>query len=166
MGGIRLDVTATGDTRNLASLVQKFVGQDALDDIAAIILRRNKRRFLLGVDPNNNRWPESESAKRRRAGLPDSQGIRRVGSSGNTLFSTGSLFQAIQVLTTRSTRTQRVVSVNPSFTNRKTGINVLQYAVQHQLGKNGLPKREFLGINTEDRQVVDTFLRNIIRKIL
>lgn len=163
MGGLRLDVTAQGDTGNLAAIARKFVGQDALDDIAAIILRRNKRRFLLGVDPNGNRWPESESAKRRRQGLPDSQGIRRVGSSGNTLFSTGSLFQAIQVLTSRSTRTQRVVSVNPSFKNRKTGLNVLAYAVQHQLGKNGLPKREFLGISTEDRQVVDIFLKNIIK---
>ena len=165
MGTIKIDVTADKVTKSLLNLVKSVSGQGILDDIAAIILRRNKERFLKGVDPNNNRWPESESAKRRRAGLPDSQGITRVGSLGNTLFSTGSLFQAIQVLVSRSTKTQRVVSVNPSFTNRKTGAKVIGYAVKHQLGKDGLPKREFLGINTEDRQVVNIFIERVLKRL-
>lgn len=165
MVDITLDVSKDKTTKRLLELVRGALGPNVLDDVAAIILRRNKQRFLRGVDPNNNAWPESQAAKRRRAGLPDSQGISRVGSSGNTLFSTGSLFESIQILIGRSTKTQRVVSVNPSFTNRKTGAKVIGYAVKHQLGKDGLPKREFLGINSEDRQVVDIFLQRAFKRL-
>lgn len=163
--GLKINITSTINQDDVLNIIANIRGTDFLDDVASVILRRNKERFLRGVSPDNVRWPESESARRRAAGLPDSQGIRRVGSTGNTLFSTSSLFESIQVLTNRSTRNQRVVSVNPAFTNRVTGEKVINYAVQHQVGSGGQIKREFLGVNTADTQVVNLIIQQAINKL-
>lgn len=163
--GLKINITSTRQKEDVLNILANLQGTGFLDDVASVILNRNKARFLLGVSPDNVRWKESESAKRRAAGLPDSQGIRRVGSTGNTLFSTSSLFESIQVLTNRSTRNQRVVSVNPAFTNRVTGEKVINYAVKHQLGKDGQLKREFLGVNNADTQVVNLIIQRAIAKL-
>ena len=163
--GLQVNLTVNENTKALLNKLVNVVGKDILDDVASVILNRNKARFLLGVTPDNVRWPESESARRRKAGLPDSQGIRRVGSTGNTLFSTSSLFESIQILTSRSTKNQRVVSVNPAFSNRKTGGRVIDYAVQHQFGRGGQLKRQFLGVNNQDANVVDVVIQRALERI-
>lgn len=164
---ISVEVTTTNLSKALQTFFVNAFGQRFLDDIASIVLRRNKERFLRAVNPDNIPWPISQSAKRRAAGLPDSQGISKTGSNGNTLFSTGSLFESIQILNNRSTNTERVVSVNPAFKNRVSGKRVLDYAVKHQFGSSSpfLPVRKFLGVNSQDVQVVDSFIDRKLRNL-
>jgi hypothetical protein len=112
--------------------------EDALDQSAAMLLARIRRRFLAQTDADGNKWPESGAARKRRL----------KGQGGKTLFDTGSLFHSLQL--TRKLPGERAVGVLGGASNRKTGVSVELYGRVHQLGLGAQTKREFLGISEED----------------
>lgn len=166
MAGLDISINAIINDRSLKALKQNTeINRRILDGAAAIILQKNRQRFLLAVDPNNIKWTESFQAKRRALGFPDSQGIRDSGRK--TLFSTGTLFRSIQVLRAIANSNKRAVGVNPSITNFRSGAKAFSYGLQHQLGKgvDGI-RREFIGINSNDVVLIDNFISLEIAKIL
>lgn len=153
-------------TNRLDKLSSGQLVRRILDDVAASVLRRNQRRFLDGVTPEEQAWPISSGAIRRAAGQKDAQGIDKIGSKGNTLFSTGSLFLSIQLLREKSTTNQRVVGVNPLFSNRVSGDSVASYARVHQFGEGRIPQREFLGIGTGDQAVINAIAKKKVKDLV
>jgi len=130
-----------------------------LDGAAAILLRRNRERFLRAVDPDGKPWLVSRQAQIRAAGGTDLSGVKDTGRK--TLFSTGSLFNSIQVLRKLAGQNERRIGVNPTAINTRSRDLVMNYAVQHQSGTGGGPgivKREFIGVGKQDVPIVEKFL--------
>jgi phage gpG-like protein len=116
--------------KNLAD-IEKLIDVDRVVDAAAAAqLNRIRVRFLNQEDTEGQKWPESAAARRRAAS----------GRGGGTLFDTGNLFHSIGIK-------------REGAGVRSIGTNV-SYAEKHQEGQEGLPKREFIGISTEDDRLM------------
>jgi len=94
------------------------------DEASAMLLNRLRTNFLAERTPDGVKWPESKAAKKRRAS----------GGTG-TLFASGTLFRSIQL-----TR----------FGSRRAIGTDVSYARKHNDGLDGMVKRQFLGVTTQD----------------
>lgn len=113
---------------------------DIADQAATMILDRIRKRFLDERDPTARFWPESQSAKIRRAGGKTYSPITKRHYSGTgTLFESGTLFNSIYMA--KNGRNQRKIS----FDQTKA-----PHGVDHQLGLNGQIRRPFIGYNKTD----------------
>lgn len=122
----------------VAAIEKALDTTEILDESAAILLARNRRRFLRQVDPDEQPWPQSKAALKRAL----------TGKGGGTLFKTGRLFHSIQLA--RST-----------FSDRFIGTDV-PYAKYHQ-DRSAYPSaRVFMGFNDSDVSVVN---RLVIKRI-
>lgn len=128
-------------------LEDQLQSERILDAAAALLLDRTRKRFLDAVDPNEVPWQESLSAQGRDTG---------------TLFDTGSLFASINVF--RKGLGVRSIAVDDSTRNRETGEPVAEYALIHQLGLEGQPKREFLGFSVTDAVAVEALMIALLRR--
>lgn len=126
---------------------------EALDFAAAAILNANRLRIQQGRNPRGQ--PHRASQRARDTG-------------GVTLVDTGSLLRSVTVLRPQSTQpgnvNTRVITVDPTARNSKTGIPVLQYARAHQFGLGNLPKREFLGIAQRDVTEASRVFFNLLQR--
>lgn len=120
---------------------------EALDVSAATLLNAQKIRFQQQVDPDGNPWP------------PRARPLPRP-----LLIDTSSLFRSLTVLTTQ--QNTRVVTVDPTARNTRTGRRVIDYAKYHQLGTRRMPKRRFLGFSDQDREQVAKVFFDILRRQL
>lgn len=127
---------------------------NALDIAAASILNANRLRLQQG---------------RNTSGQPFRQSQRARETGATTLVETGSLLRSLTVLRPQigGEVNARIITVDPTATNTRTGVPVLQYARAHQLGLGGLPVRRFLGIAGVDRtnaaRVFFSLLRDAVR---
>ena len=112
---------------------------EALDLAAASILNANRLRIQAGRNPQGQ--PHRQSERARREG-------------GVTLVETGSLLRSVTVLRPQgqqgSNVNSRIITVDPTARNSRTGTPVLAYARAHQLGLGNVPQRTFLGIAQRD----------------
>lgn len=113
-----------------------------LDQSAAILLARIRKRFLEETDPDGIKWQPSKAAQRRAA----------TNRGGGTLFDTGKLFRSIQLYA-------------PTEPNSRTIGSDVEYGVYHQIGL-GQIRRSFLGFNDEDADIVTRFLIQRINRAL
>ncbi len=119
----------------LQATLKKFVtsgfAERTLDEAAALMLNRIRRRFLAQQGTLGQPWIPSYAAIRRKA----------LGRGGGTLFDTGALFHSIQV-----------VNLGPG--KRSIGTDI-PYAHKHQFGEDGMVRREFIGASPEDLSAID-----------
>lgn len=128
---IRISVRGIANIQSKLNRLSEAVSVTGILDIAgAILLNRIRARFLRQESTEGDVWIESRAAKRRKA----------TGRGGGTLFDTGKLFHSIHLV--RSAPNERKIITN------------VVYAEKHQLGLEGMPKREFLGISGEDALVI------------
>jgi phage virion morphogenesis protein len=111
---------------------------EILDEGAAVLLARNRQRFLAQVDPDNQPWPPSKAALKRAL----------TGKGGGTLFRTGRLFHSIQLA--RSTFSERFIGTD------------VPYAKYHQDRSQYPSARIFMGFNEDDVSVLN---RLVIRRV-
>lgn len=112
---------------------------EALDLAAAAVLNANRLRIQAGRNPQGQL--HRQSARARREG-------------GVTLVETGSLLRSVTVLRPQGPQSNdvnsRIITVDPTARNSRTGVPVLAYARAHQLGLGNVPQRVFLGIAQRD----------------
>lgn len=112
-----------------------------LDQAGAIILARIRARFLSQQAPDGSIWPVSKAALERK----------KSGRDGGTLFDTGTLFHSIQL----HTEGEDARAITASAQNKEGQY----YGSFLQWGTVRLPPRVFLAFSDEDKQVVETFLK-------
>lgn len=125
---LELDVRAPAAEKILSSALGDRFAEDTLDEVGAMLINRIRTRFLSEQDPDGNPWVPSRAAIRRR----------QRGGTG-TLFDTGRLFHSIQLAGTGP--------------NERRIMTDVPYAATHQLGLNGMIRREFLGFSEEDHEL-------------
>lgn len=108
---------------------------NALDVAGALLLNNNKIRYQKQVNPQGKRWPGKKKPNGKQ-----------------TLIDTSSMFRSLTVLTTE--QNTRIVTVDPTARNTRTGRRVLDYAKYHQTGTRRMPARPFLGINKGDSDAI------------
>ena len=123
--------------------------EDVLDEATAIILNRIRTRFLAEEGPDG-KWPQSKAAAKRRAGGYTWSNGRKWTGTG-TLFASGKLFHSIQ-------------EYDAGPDERMIGSDVF-YGLYHQYGI-GQEKREFLGFNAADAEVVEKLILKRIEEAL
>lgn len=121
----------------IAGLTKAFDTRDVLDESAAILLNSIRNRFLRGVDTEGQPWTVSYAAVARA----------KSGRGGGTLFDTGRLFHSLQ---------EFVVDDQ----SRAIGTDV-PYARKHQMGEEGMIRREFLGFSQPN---LDTIRAMLVRR--
>jgi phage virion morphogenesis protein len=140
---MRLQIAVQGQPdldKRLTGLVKALDTQEILDEGAAVLFNRQRTRFLMEMDADGNKWPQSQAAKRRA----------KSGRGGGTLFDTGRLFRSLQLY-----------SMGPNV--RAIGTNVW-YGAHHNFGLGKFPVRQFLGFGDVDVQtMVNVVLRRIRR---
>lgn len=115
--------------------------EPALDQAAAFILSRIRKRFLKTRAPSGEIWKESQAARNRAAGIGPHAG------GGKTLFASGKLFHSIQLFQ----KSTGVRTLGTDVTNAKG----FPYGAFHQLrGEH----RVFIGMNQEDMDIVTQFI--------
>lgn len=116
--------------------------EKVLDEAAEFLVQSILTRFESEKDSAGNSWIPS------RAGM-----LRKSQGGHGTLYDTGNLFRSIHY--TRDSDTSRRIQFGTD------------YGRKHQLGENGLPKREFLGASTQDvsmvNQIIEKRLNNLIK---
>ncbi|KKN66411.1 hypothetical protein LCGC14_0472330 [marine sediment metagenome] len=132
-------------------LGDQLTSEQVLDTVGALLLDRHRKRFLDEVNPDGVPWEPSIAGFFRRG----------EGDTG-TLFDTGSLFNSIDLF--RKSSNVRSIGVNPSTRNRETGEPVENYALIHQLGLEGQPKREFLGFGADDGSAVEAVMLSLFKR--
>ena len=125
----------------LLSVESALLGEELLDEVGALLLARNRQRFLDEVDPDGVPWIPSRAGEERRA----------RGDTG-TLFDTGRLFHSIQLVNTG--------------TNSRAIQTDVPYAEKHQRGLEGMIQRVFLGFGDSDLEAVNLFLGTRISELL
>lgn len=103
-----------------------------LDEIGQSLEASTKLRFNQGKDPEGNPWePRSEAYKAY---------LKRIGKLNNkVLVLSGDLQKSIEYV---SDDKEVVVGTD------------IKYAEKHQLGLDGLPIREFLGLSEKDKKEI------------
>lgn len=144
-----VDVRVIRVPRSFAGRIDAETISQGLDVVAATLLNNNQLRFQAERGPNGQPWRRSARAQR---------------DGGRTLFDTSSLFRSIQIFS--PSRDTRIITVDPTATNRRTGVPVLRYARAHQLGLGNNPVRRFLGIANADRTDGARVFRAHIRNAL
>lgn len=141
---LQIDVNVTGNDQVNERLNELALldTEKLLDRAVAIVLNRNRDRFLDQVSPDLIPWKPSFGAMRRAT----------RGEGGGTLFDTGNLFRSIQ-------------EFDAGVNKRLIGTDV-EYGVKHQFGLEGMVKREFLGVNEQDSLIVERFLIKQLEKRL
>jgi len=123
---------SSGEVNSRLNELQRKVSDltPAMKNIGEYLLLSTDTRFRTETDPYGNRWqPNSPRTIARK---------RAEGRLIRVLQSTGRLRSSISY---KADRTSVVIGTNVS------------YAAKHQLGQ-GVPKREFLGINETDNQEI------------
>jgi phage virion morphogenesis protein len=128
----------------LKSLITALDPRRILDEGAALLFNRTRKRFLQEISPTGEKWVPS------RAGL----WRKSHGRGGGTLFRTGRLFRSIQLYAI-------------SDDTRAIGTNVTSpsgypYAAKHQFGI-GQIARPFLGFGEEDVRLMTNLVFKRIR---
>lgn len=126
----------------LSKLGDQLDPEGILDEAVAILLNRIRQRFLAEVDPDGRPWIPSLASRIRKA----------TGRGGGTLFDTGRLFHSIQ-------------EYKDSPETRYIGTNV-PYAEKHQLGLNGMVRRQFIGASVEDEDLMVRLVEERVRRAL
>lgn len=123
----------------------------ALDLAAGAILNANRLRVQAGRNPQGQ--PHRQSQRARAVG-------------GVTLVETGSLLRSITVLRPQGDPSvnSRIVTVDPTARNTRTGVPVLAYARAHQLGLGNNPVRRFLGIAQRDSNDASRVFFGLLRQ--
>lgn len=122
-------VTSSGIAGTLAQLrklADALSPDEILDEAQALILNRNRARFLDQVSPDGQKWKPSRRALR---------------TGGATLFHTGKLFHSLQA--------------SVSGVNERTVGTDIPYAAPHQFGTGNMPARKFLGVSDNDLFVLE-----------
>jgi phage gpG-like protein len=130
-------------TKLLGSLSEAFDPRKVLEEAGALLLDRIRARFLREVDPDEEPWPPSEAAIKRR----------KQGGTG-TLFDTGDLFRSIQlteVVGDSEYAEMQIFSDTP-------------YGIFHQQGTSILPVRRFMGVSDADSQLVEKLINKRIKE--
>ena len=140
--------------REVVGLIDQAVDPDRVADAAsAVLLNRIRTRYRQQTDADGNRWPVSEAARKRAAGIPTGRSRKPGGFVGGfTLFESGALFQSIQIF-------------DDAEGVRSIGTDV-EYGVFHQFGTRFLPRRQFLGFNQEDADVAELTAVSVIQAAL
>lgn len=125
----------------LASLEKELDTTRIEDEASAMLLNRLRTNFLAERAPDGKPWPKS------RAGQ-----IRRSKGGTGTLFATGTLFRSIQLS-----------SLGSGGRAIRTDV---PYAAKHQLGQDGLPQRQFLGVVEQDGLDYEKLLLKRLQKAL
>ncbi|QZI85666.1 tail completion protein [Stenotrophomonas phage Summit] len=113
-----------------------------VDEAAAILLSRIRRRYLDQTAPDGSKWIPSYAAQLRA----------KTGRGGGTLYDTGRLFNSIQLYA--DTDTSRLIGTD------------VPYGKIHNEGIGKAPKRQFLGANEEDTDLMVKLVVNRIKKAL
>lgn len=134
-GTINLAIAALGDTQ------KKLSPTAILDDAAAIIISRVRRRFMKMENPDGTRWKPSKAAGLRASGKATrgGDGVKHVG--GQTLFCSGRLYHSIQVV--RSGVNERKVKTDVPYAGYVHGPSKLS-AYAESMNWN------IMGVNEED----------------
>jgi phage virion morphogenesis protein len=138
---MNLQITVQGQpdlTKRIDGLVTALDTQAILDEGAAVLFNRQRTRFLMEMDADGFKWPQSQAAKRRK----------KTARGGGTLFDTGRLFRSLQLY-----------AIGPNV--RAIGSNV-PYGKTHNFGLAGFPVRQFLGFSDED---VQTMVNVVMKRI-
>ncbi|ATS92347.1 tail protein [Stenotrophomonas phage vB_SmaS_DLP_5] len=112
-----------------------------VDEAAAILLSRIRRRYLDQTAPDGTKWVPSYAAQLRA----------KSGRGGGTLYDTGRLFNSIQLYA--DTDTSRLIGTD------------VPYGKIHNDGI-GVIRRQFLGANEEDMGLMVKLVVNRIKKAL
>jgi phage virion morphogenesis protein len=131
---------SSGEVNSRLNELQRKVSDltPVMKNIGEYMLLSTDTRFRTETDPYGNRWqPNSPRTTARK---------RAEGRLIRVLQSTGRLRSSISY---KADRTSVVIGTNVS------------YAAKHQLGQ-GVPKREFLGINEKDNQEILTLLNTAL----
>lgn len=154
--------------RRLRHLQQEAPGIISEEALGGLLLKRMQDRFIKEQAPDGTRWdPLSPSTVKRK---------RR--SKNKVLFQRGHLFNALALLRSgdgvsglrANTGLGVRIGVRPKVhTERLRGggsrrINPATYGLSHQLGLDGLPTREFIGLNAGDRTAILAKARNKLRR--
>jgi phage virion morphogenesis protein len=115
--------------------------EPTLDEAAAILLDKMRKRFLAQVDPDGVPWKPSLAAQIRA----------KKGIDGGTLFASGTLFNSIQLYTE-----------GPG--TRAIGTDV-PYGIFHQFGL-GQVQRVFVGFSEEDANLVTLMIQQRIAQAI
>jgi len=144
MTGLETSFASTAAIRKLQKGLISLVPDvdEVLDSAVAVILNRVRTRFLAETDPDGKKWIPSKAGLQRRA----------TGGSG-TLFDTGTLFHSIHAI--RKSDYERIVTFDRSRA---------PYGEKHQLGKDGFPKRVFIGTNQDDADGVTKVLALALKR--
>jgi phage virion morphogenesis protein len=131
---------SSGEVNSRLNELQRKVSDltPVMKNIGEYMLLSTDTRFRTETDPYGNGWqPNSPRTIARK---------RAEGRLIRVLQSTGRLRSSISY---KADRTSVVIGTNVS------------YAAKHQLGQ-GVPKREFLGINEKDNQEILTLLNTAL----
>ena len=140
---LQIDVNVTGNEQVNQKLNELALldTEKLLDQAVAIVLNRNRDRFLDQVSPDNVPWKVSFGAMRRAS----------RGEGGGTLFESGEGYRSIQ-------------EFDAGVNKRLIGTDV-DYMIKHHFGLEGMVKREFLGVNEQDSLIVERILIKQLEKM-
>ncbi|QIN95173.1 tail protein [Stenotrophomonas phage vB_SmaS_DLP_3] len=139
---LRLTLDDTGLDQVLALITEATDATVLVDEAAAILLSRIRRRYLDQVDPDGIKWIPSYASKLRA----------KTGRGGGTLYDTGRLFNSIQLYA--DTDHSRLIGTD------------VPYGKIHNDGLGNAVKRRFLGANEEDNQLMYKLVVSRIKKAL
>lgn len=147
MAGAFIEVKV--DTREIEKALrdlQAVAGdlQPAFRDIGEYLLRSHNERFRAGVDPEGNLWDE----------LDPEYKARKPKNQDKVLVLSGNLMEKL------------VYQVSPNELLFSTGVETIKYAATHQFGRedDGIPKRPFLGISSDDESEILGILRRHLER--
>lgn len=132
-----LSISVMGDEgviRVLNALIPALDATEICDEAAAILLARNRARFLKTQAPDGSIWQMSKAAEMRAA----------AGQGGATLFDTGRLFHSIQLAAGSS---------GGQGTAEREIVSDVPYGPAHYYGI-GQVRRVWLGYSEDDREPI------------
>jgi phage virion morphogenesis protein len=154
MAGTSIQVEVTGDLNRFQEKLGRLVRLNFTDlhrQVGHAVLNSTLQRFKDGVDPDGKPWPKSQRVLGKKRGRKGRKGTK-------TLIDTGRLRSS---LTVAATADEAVVGTNTI------------YARIHQYGgKTGrgravkMPARPYLGLNDDDRAVIDAIVEGAIEEAM
>ena len=136
------------------SLLKNLIDPEkALDAAQAVVLNRVRTRFRKTQNPDGSLWPESRSAKIRKAGGFTMSNGKKV-TGGDTLFATGTLFHSLHAY--KKGEGIRAITFDQTRA---------PYGIKHQLGQDGMPVRQFIGLGPDDPDAVQAVINRRINAL-